>query len=188
MENGEQVVGETAISDFDQSVDTLSVRPEPASANPEAVGAVSSAEIVLVGPGSLYTSILANFLEPKLCGAVRDSEAETVYLCNLMTEAGETDGFTVKDHLEAFREVPPEPMVFDHVLVNIRQPPKSVRTEYEKEGAEFVKYDYNQLRDYPGTIHTGDYIAVEDGVLRHDIRAVRRALESILQPRSTARD
>lgn len=188
MEDGTEQVGETAISGSDSLVEQLSVQPDPVSANPEALAAISTAELIIVGPGSLYTSILANFLEPKLCSAVLDSPAETFYVCNLMTEAGETDDYSVKDHLDAFRAIPPDPLTFDHVLVNIRQAPKSIREEYEKENARFVQYDYNQLRDYPGKIHTGDYLTIEDGVLRHDIRAVCGTIESILNTSDNTHD
>lgn len=181
MSDGSEKVGETSISDSDESIEDLSVKPNPVTPNPEAIASVSSAEVILVGPGSLYTSILSNFLEPKLCSAVVNSPADTFYICNLMTEAGETDDYTVKDHLDAFRSIPPEPILFDHVLVNIRQAPKSIRSEYQKEGAEFVQYDYNALRDYPGKIHTGDFLAIEDDVLRHDIEEVCNTIEAIIQ-------
>lgn len=181
LENGDERVGETEIGSSEQSIRQLSVRSENSSSNPEAVAAISASDAIVVGPGSLYTSILSNFIEPELCSAIIHSPADRFYICNLMTEAGETEGFSVKDHLDAFQEIPPFPVFFDHVIVNIRQAPASIREEYEKEGAEFVRYDFDQLRDYPGQIHTGDFLRIEDGVLRHDVKKVCQTIEEIVE-------
>ena len=180
LESGEEQIGETAISATHDRIKSLSVRPDPPTSNPEAIASVSSTRVIIVGPGSLYTSILSNFIDPEFCSAVINSLAEKFYICNLMTEAKETDGYTVKDHLEAFINIPPEPIYFDHVLVNIRQAPKSIREEYQKEGAEFVRYDFNELRDYPGIIHTGDFLSIEDGVLRHNVEKLSRTIEGLV--------
>jgi len=181
MDNGSEQAGETAISKSEQKIRELSVEPNPVSPNTEALVEISAADLIVVGPGSLYTSILANFLEPELCSAFRNSVAETFYVCNLMTEFGETDGFTVKDHIDTFRDVPPEPIQFDHILVNVRQPPTSVREQYEQENAELVRYDFDELRDYPEEFHAGDYLRIEDGVLRHDVTELCRTIQQIYQ-------
>lgn len=180
LRNGEEVVGETTIADSPSPPEQLTVKPSPAEGNPEAIAAVMEADLIVVGPGSLYTSILTNFLEPRLCRSIRESKAPLLYISNLMTEPGETGDFTVADHLEQFRDVPPEPIEFDHVLVNTRQAPQELREEYEKEGASQVVFDYDRVNDFDAEIHTGNFMSVGDH-LRHDIPAVTREIELVLK-------
>ncbi|MFB6355146.1 MAG: uridine diphosphate-N-acetylglucosamine-binding protein YvcK, partial [bacterium] len=180
MGNGGTVRGETSITEEKGKPETLTVSSNPSRPNPEAISAIMDADLILAGPGSLYTSILANFLEPELCQAVREADAPVVYICNLMTQQGETDGYSVSDHLEAFRGIPPKPIEFDHVLVNTRQAPRSVREEYEKEGANQVDFDFNRVSDYPAVIHTRDYLKIGDK-LRHNLDHVKETLSEILK-------
>ncbi len=182
LEDGEVLRGETAIADTERAVQELTVHPNPVRANPEAVAAVMEAELIVVGPGSLYTSILANFLEPKLCDALVSAEAPLVYVCNLMTEPGETDDYTVSDHLDVFRSIPPQPVHFDHVLVNTRRAPSEVRERYEEEGSEQVVLDYGNIRSFECEVHPGDYLNTGEP-LRHDPLAVWEVLEELLPAR-----
>lgn len=180
LQNGDEVVGETTIADSSSPPEQLTVKPSPAEGNPEAIAAVMEADLVVVGPGSLYTSILTNFLEPKLCRSIRESEAPLVYIANLMTEPGETEDYTVADHLQKFRDVPPEPIEFDHVFVNTRQAPQELREEYEKEGARQVVFDYDRVNEFDAELHAGNFMSVGDH-LRHDIQAVKREVELVLK-------
>lgn len=180
LKNGETVVGETTIADSESPPEKLNVKPSPAQGNPEAIAAVMDADLIAVGPGSLYTSILTNFLEPRLCRSIREADAPLVYISNLMTELGETEGFTVADHLQKFRDVPPEPIEFDHVLINTRQAPQDLREEYEKEGSQQVVFDYDRVNEFGAELHTGNFMSVGDH-LRHDVQAVKREIELVLK-------
>lgn len=180
LQDGEVVRGETSIADSELPVAELEVHPNPARANPEALAAVMEAELIVVGPGSLYTSILANFLEPELCEAIVTAEAPLVYVCNLMTQPGETEDYSVSDHLDAFRTIPPHSVAFDHVLVNTRLAPPEIRRDYEEEGAQQVMLDYEEIRSFECEVHPGDYLTVGEH-LRHDPRAVWEVLEDLLQ-------
>ncbi len=179
MSDGSQYVGETSITSAGKRIESLEVEPQPARPNPEAISAVADADLVVVGPGSLYTSILTNFLEPQLCSAVCETTAPVVYICNLMTQAGETDDYRVSDHLEAFKEIPPQPVEFDHILVNTRQAPREIREEYETEGAQQVRFDYETVKKYGAKIDARNFIEVDEHI-RHDVQAVVERLESIV--------
>ncbi len=174
--------GESAIAAAGKQIKRLDVVPRPLETNPEAVSAVANAELIIAGPGSLYTSIITNFMEPELCRAINSADAPLVYICNLMTQAGETENFSVSDHLQVFQDLPPEPVKFDHVLVNTRRPPRGLLEEYSREGARPVKFDYDSLKKMNVNIHADDFL--EPGQhLRHDLKNVIEHLEIILDGR-----
>jgi uncharacterized cofD-like protein len=102
-ENGhiKRVVGESRIPKEDGSIEQVLLEPESAPAYPDAVRAVLGADLILAGPGSLYTSVLPNLLVSDIAQAVRASRALKMYVCNVATQIGETDHFTVADHVSA---------------------------------------------------------------------------------------
>lgn len=95
----------------------LKLHPESAKANPEAVSAIEKADLILIGPGSLYTSILPNFLLPEICRAVASSRAQKYFICNVSTERGETEDYSVEDHINTLVKYT-DPQIFDTALVN----------------------------------------------------------------------
>ncbi len=101
LENGSTVAGESALRGAGGRIKRVRLRPETVSASPEACSALRDADLVVVGPGSLYTSLLPNLLVPGLAEALRRSEARVVLVMNLMTEPGETDTYTAADHVRA---------------------------------------------------------------------------------------
>jgi uncharacterized cofD-like protein len=101
FEDGAMVWGESAISHEGKRIDQLFIRPEHAKAYPEAVEAIRDADMIVIGPGSLYTSVLPNLLVREIRDAIRRSRAVKVYVSNVATQHGETDGFSVADHVAA---------------------------------------------------------------------------------------
>ena len=101
MTDGEEVWGESKISHTGKRIERLFLRPENAHAYPEALEAISQAEMIVIGPGSLYTSVLPNLLVDDICQAVKSAKALKVYVSNVATQHGETDHFTVGDHVRA---------------------------------------------------------------------------------------
>jgi uncharacterized cofD-like protein len=112
-----RVVGESLIPKANGSIDRVFLEPENVSAFPDAVRAILSADLMLAGPGSLYTSVLPNLLVPGILKAVRASRALKIYLCNVATQIGETEHFTVADHVEALSKHS-GPGLFPLVLAN----------------------------------------------------------------------
>jgi uncharacterized cofD-like protein len=112
-----QVVGESCIPQADGTIERVFLEPEHAPAYPDAVRAILQADLILAGPGSLYTSVLPNLLVPDIAAAVQASRAVKMYVCNVATQVGETDHFGVADHVAALeRHV--EPGVFPIVVAN----------------------------------------------------------------------
>ena len=115
--NGGFVEGESKIPKQNAPITQVFLKPDGAQVNPEAAQAILSAELVIVGPGSLYTSILPNLLVEGMVEAIKASPALKVYICNLAAQSGETEGYAVDDYLKVIRDHIGEDL-FDFVLVN----------------------------------------------------------------------
>jgi uncharacterized cofD-like protein len=112
-----RVAGESRIPESNGAIARVFLAPDEISAYPDAVRAVLDADLIVAGPGSLYTSVLPNLLVPDVARAVAASRAAKVYVCNVATQRGETDGYDVSDHVEAL-EAHTEPGLFPVVLAN----------------------------------------------------------------------
>ncbi|MBO9610708.1 MAG: YvcK family protein, partial [Paenibacillaceae bacterium] len=99
MEDGTLVEGESKIPQAGGKIKRVFIEPAHAEPLPEAIEAIRQADAILVGPGSLYTSIIPNLIVPKLAEAIVNSEAVKIFVCNVMTQPGETDDYSVSDHL-----------------------------------------------------------------------------------------
>jgi uncharacterized cofD-like protein len=117
LSNGQSVVGETSITEANSRIDNLWLEPAAPAALPEAIKAINEADIITIGPGSLFTSILPNLLVPGIVEAIAKSKAQKIYVCNVMTQPGETDNFTALDHLQTILKYAPK-LNFDAMLVN----------------------------------------------------------------------
>ncbi len=129
-----RVVGESRIPEADGTIERVWLEPDGVSAYPDAVRAILAADIVLAGPGSLYTSVLPNLLVSDIAQAVRASRAVKIYVCNVATQKGETDHFTVADHVAAL-DAHVGPGVFPIVLANVNLKPERELPE----GVEMVR-------------------------------------------------
>jgi uncharacterized cofD-like protein len=117
LDDGTVVRGESSITERGGSIDRLLIEPEDAEAHPKAVEAIEEAQLVVIGPGSLYTSILPNLLVSGIANAIRSTTAPRIYVCNVATQKGETDRYTVTEHLEALQSHT-FPRLVDYVLAN----------------------------------------------------------------------
>jgi uncharacterized cofD-like protein len=115
--DGSEVCGESTIPEIGKSIRRIYLRPEHPAAQPEAVSAVLEADLVVLGPGSLYTSVVPNLLVEGIAKALIQSDALKVYVCNVATQPGETDGFNVEDHVAALvRHLPGRANPLDVVI------------------------------------------------------------------------
>ena len=130
---GAVVEGETAITSRRAAIRSLSLT-RPAQPLPEALGAIAMADLIVVGPGSLYTSILPPLLVDGFAEALAGSDAVRIYVANLMTEPGETDGFTLEDHLHVIRQHVGRNL-FDYAIVNHRPIPSALVASYAARGS-----------------------------------------------------
>ena len=174
LKNGAKVHGETRISASKVTIRKLQLNPRRVRAVPEAVEAIRHADLILLGPGSLYTSILPNLLIPEISNALRRSKAPRVYIANLMTQPGETTGYSLSEHLNAIqRHV--RGRIVDFVVANRKAVSPDVARRYKKEGAERVIVDLPLLKKQRVRVIL-DSLLEEHGVIRHDSKRLARLL------------
>jgi uncharacterized cofD-like protein len=166
MEDGARVEGETAIVAYPARIRRMHLNPPDAEPPLEAIEAIRQADVIVLGPGSLFTSVIPNLLVPKIADALRSTEALRIYVCNVMTQPGETDGFTASDHVRAI-EAHAGGRVFDYVLVNNATPAPELMERYHASGQELVIADIDRIRQMGYKVIAGNFISQSDYV-RHD--------------------
>ena len=172
--SGRKYDGESAIGESGEPLRELSLEPAEPPAFPPAVDAIEEADLVLLGPGSLYTSIVANLLIPGIGTALHNSRGKIVLPLNLMTQPGETDGMDGIAHLDAVEKYAGEGVV-DIVLVNCGPVPADRLPAYEQEGAQPVVVDRAAIQARGVAVVEKDLLA--DGPLvRHDPAKLSRAI------------
>ena len=170
FKTGGSVVGESKIFYAKKKEDCRITRvrliPENPKALPAALAAIREADMLVLGPGSLYTSIIPNLLVDGIVEEIRRSDALKVYVCNVMTQEGETENYTVADHIQAIFKHS-APALFDLCLVNSAPIPKGVAARYAEEGAELLRCD-RDCRELAGVeILQRPVATVENGYVRH---------------------
>ena len=163
-----RVEGESSITQQLGAIERVFLEPEEVPAYPEAVKAILEADLIVAGPGSLYTSVLPNLLVPDVTRAIRASRALKVYVCNVATQSGETDGYGVEDHMRAIREHVGQPL-FDTVLANDR----FLGPVAAPSGAQWVRLPEEDKSGY--RLVTADLVD-EDLPWRHDSGKLARHL------------
>jgi uncharacterized cofD-like protein len=180
LENGRTVHGETRITASRSPIKKLSLSPRRVRPLPKAVEAIRQADLILLGPGSLYTSILPNLLIPEIANAIAKSKAPRVYIANLMTQPGETAGYALADHLRAIQKHVPH-WVIDWVVANRQPVSPEVAKRYRADGAEPVAIDLPALQKLGYRVIL-DNLLEEHGVIRHNTKRLSRLLlEEFLQ-------
>jgi len=174
LENGRIVHGETRITASRAPIKKIHLSPRRVRPLPIAIEAIKQADLILLGPGSLYTSILPNLLIPEIASAIAKSKAPRVYIANLMTQPGETSGYALADHLRAIQKHVPF-RVIDWVVANRQSVSPDVARRYRAQGAEPVAIDLPALQKL-GFRAILDNLLEEHGVLRHHTRRLSRLL------------
>jgi len=178
MEDGSVVRGETNITASKRSIVELRLEPETADPLPETLEAIANADLITLGPGSLYTSLITNLLVRGIPEALAASPATKVFVCNLMTQANESLGLTASEHIEKIMQhaVGVNAPIFDYALVNTGPISAARLEQYAREGQEPIEADLDRVRALGVEPVTGNFIH-EDGVLRHDYdRVAERVL------------
>jgi uncharacterized cofD-like protein len=176
-ESGREYRGESAVGRASEPLARLELEPADCPAFPGAIDAIRAADLVVLGPGSLYTSILPNLLIPGIREAIEETRARVLLLMNLMTQPGETDGMDALAHLEAIQRWA-GPGLIDAVLVNATPPRLPLLNLYEKEGAAPVLVDERRLAEHGVEVAVADLL--EDGALiRHDPAKLAREVLAV---------
>lgn len=162
----EERIGESAIPVYDKKINKVFLDPENASTTPEVKESIRKTDVIIIGPGSLYTSILPNLLVKGIAEEIKKSNALKLYICNVMTQPGETDNYTAADHAEAIIDHCGTD-IFDYIIVNNQKGTKKLRRKYEAEGAYPVKIDYERLNSLGIEVIEADLLK-KNSYLRHD--------------------
>lgn len=144
LKNGKVLEGESAISDYQLvsrfGIERIFLRPVP-RANPKALAAIRDSDLVIVGPGNLYASLVPNFLVRGVGDALKKSRAKKVYIANLMNKNGHTDDFTVRDYVTSLEQAIGSTGVFDTIVYNTKHPPAALVRKYADEGSPVIWTD-----------------------------------------------
>ena len=174
MTNGKIITGETRIAKSGKKIRRLRLHPRRVRPLPEVLEALAQANLILIGPGSLYTSILPNLLVSGVAEAIESSSATRVYIANLMTQPGETDGYSLADHVRAIYSHT-RGKLFDWVVASNQPVSLEVPRRYSSRGAEPVRMDIAELQRM-GLRCLLDNLLEEHGVVRHDSARLARLL------------
>ncbi len=179
-EDGSQIVGEAQIPEKEMPIKRVYLQSTPTDLskeirpNPEVIEAIKNAQIIAIGPGSLFTSILPNLVIKEIAEAIERSSALKIYVCNLMTQHGETDNYSASDHLKALVEHTSSRIV-DYCVVNSRIPDESMLAKYKQEQAFSTVADCLKIREMGYKIIEGNIIHTTDFV-RHDPDRLARVI------------
>jgi uncharacterized cofD-like protein len=182
---GEKVIDADSFK-HDARKAVLSLAPK-ATANPTAIRAIEQADLVLIAPGDIYTSLGPLLILDGIGEALKHTSAKVMYVCNLVTKKGQTEKFTVSDHAAEIERFMGE-SVLDYVIYNKQQPDAKLAERYKEEGAFLVEADLNELTkkhyeaiggNFLGAVatgHKGDILPVTRSLIRHDSTAVVKAI------------
>ncbi|NQQ32705.1 YvcK family protein [Streptococcus suis] len=186
--DGTEVVGESNIANYKGMIGhvyvTNTYNDEEPKASRQVVQSIMDSDLVVLGPGSLYTSILPNIMIPDIGKALCETEAQVVYICNIMTQRGETESFTDANHVSVLNAHLASQFV-DTVLVNIEPVPKEyMNTHAFDEYLVQVKHDFQGLEEQGCRIISSNFLKLENGGAFHDGDLVVEELFNILQVRT----
>lgn len=171
LKNGNIVTGESAIPEEvlkqKSPIDRIFIEPKNARALKEAVTAIIEADAIILGPGSLYTSVIPNLLVKDISSALHKSDAIKIYVSNIMTQPGESDGYTVSDHIKAIFKHGGNGIV-DYVICNVAGIDEELKNKYEKDKSTLVALDRKNLEKLDVKVVEANLVKVRKGLIRHD--------------------
>ena len=184
LADGAELIGEVAISGSHigeeprtavrhERIAKLAIEPADAQPTERALEALAAADLILIGPGSLYTSVLPNLVITPIAEALREARALRVYICNVMTQPNETDDYAAEDHLRAIVEH--AGLVVDVMVINGRRPSDVILQSYAAKNQQPVRFDLEKIREMGVTPFFGDIIA-EGNLVRHDPAALAQTV------------
>ena len=190
FENGTKVQGESKISDFkkaqDCRIESVRLLPEHPQALPQAIEAIGQADLILLGPGSLYTSVIPNLLVDGISEAVCASKAIKIYICNIMTQDGETEGMTASDHVKALLRHS-GPCLIDICLCNSAPVRPGLLERYKEEDATPIVVDKEAIEALGVELVTRPLASETLDYARHSFARLSAAVMDLYQKRASTR-
>ena len=177
LTDGRRIEGESNIPKAEGKILKIGCIPENPPALPAAIKAIEEADYIIIGPGSLYTSLIPNLLVREIADAIAATDIPRIYICNIMTQPGETDGYSVSDHIQAIDKACDNKKLFDAVLVHKKIPSAQALIRYAQQNAHPVFLDREAViqlgrRIIPANILFED----ENGAVRHDPQKLAKVL------------
>lgn len=182
MKDGSVIHGESEIVGAGKGISQVSLVPEDVRPLEESLEAIRLANAIVIGPGSVYTSVVPNLLVRGISDAIASSKAVKVYVCNVMTQPGETDDFQASDHVKAIVRHAGR-RIFDYVLVNREVPSLRLLEKYHAQGADLVSPDVDVIRELGYKPITGNFISQTE-VVRHDPQKLAQAILRLVSEKS----
>lgn len=177
MDDGRIITGESNIPKAHGKIKRIQIEPSMLKALPEVIDAISTAELIILSPGSLYTSVIPNLLIPEIAQAISESNAQKIYVCNIMTQPGETDNYKASDHLKAIFSHTKYSGIVDTIFVNDKLSPK-MEEKYAGDNSYPVKVDFDVLKKMKITVVCKHLIEEnKDGFIRHSSQRVARSIQ-----------
>lgn len=191
LEDGYIICGESKIgkhySFHPGKIKRVFMEPEAVKPLQDVLEAIAEADIIVLGPGSLYTSIIPNLLVSGVTDALKKSAAIKVYVCNVMTQPGETEGFSVFGHIDAIEKHSCSGII-DYCIVNNADIPGDLKKKYEEDGAETVRIDRDPVEKAGIRLIPGDFVSVRDGFIRHNHKHLAETIIDLVAEEVLARD
>lgn len=177
LEDGRRIEGESSITEANGKIVRIGCTPANPPALPRALEALYKADYIVIGPGSLYTSVIPNLLAPEIAAAIAERQVPCVYVCNVMTQPGETDGYSVADHIRAI-DIACGKSLFDSVLVQKQPPSARALIRYAEEQSHPVALDRDAIMKLGRRIIRADVMHEDEetGLVRHDSERLARVL------------
>jgi uncharacterized cofD-like protein len=176
LADGRRIEGESSISEAGGSIVKIGCIPANPPALPAAIKAINEADYIIIGPGSLYTSLIPNLLVPQIADAIAASVAPRIYVCNIMTQPGETQGYTVSDHIRAI-DAACGRQLFDAVLVHKKSPSAHSLIRYAQQNSHPVFLDREAVSNLGRRIVLANILFEDDiGCVRHNPQRLARVL------------
>lgn len=178
FEDGSEMDGETAICEVKKRIAKMSLIPSSPEPNQEALSAIDDANMIILGPGSLYTSVIPNLLVPGVVEHINKSEATVVYICNVMTQPGETDDFNAVDHVKTILDKTGLEKL-DIVIVNSRRAAKNLMKKYEVKNQYWVPPTVKKIEDMGIRVVSADLLSESD-LLRHNPNTLANIIANLV--------
>lgn len=176
LSDGRRIQGESKITEAGGSIVKIGCIPENPPGLPAAIKAIKEADYIIMGPGSLYTSVIPNLLVPEIADAIAASEAPRIYVCNIMTQPGETQGYTVADHIRAIDAACGRPL-FNAVLVHKKSPSARALIRYAQQQSHPVFVDREAIAQLGRRIVLANVMHEDEtGCVRHNSERLARVL------------
>ncbi len=191
LEDGTVIKGESQIPIKQQSsnkrIKIVFLKPGNCKPIPEALKEIEDADVIILGPGSLYTSIIPNVLVKNIAKAINSSGALKIYVSNMMTQQGETVGYSLSEHIKAINDHGNK-LLIDYVIANTGKIPLALLEKYKTEDASPVVIDYDIIADMGIRVLDGDYVSIENGYLRHNFDQLAKRIFKLISEQKLQKD